>query len=145
MAKHINEQDGEIKETFTAYSLLLTINEHSMQLNRAIDECRTEYEILIDAVVNYQKGVIQPQLINPAQILEQVKTSQADMPSDLSLPIPTTATYQRLLLRIISTEVFLKGNFLAYVIRLPQTNIQSRSALVSNRTSKDVIPSVFRV
>jgi hypothetical protein len=55
MAKHINEQDGEIKEMFTAYSLLLTNNKHSMQLNRAIDECRREYEILIDAVVNSHK------------------------------------------------------------------------------------------
>jgi hypothetical protein len=97
MAKHINEQDGEIKEMFTTYSLLLTINEHSMQLSRAIDECQREYEILIDPVVNYQKGVIQPQLITPAQILEQVKISQADMPRDLSLTIPTSATYQHLL------------------------------------------------
>ena len=32
MAKHVNEQDGEVKEIFTAYSLLLTINEHAMQL-----------------------------------------------------------------------------------------------------------------
>jgi replicative superfamily II helicase len=111
MAKHVIEQDGEIKEMSTAYSLLLTINEHAMQLNRAIDECRREYEILIDAVVNSQKGVIQPQLITPAQILEQVKISQADMPSDLSLPIPTSDTYQHLLLRTDSIDVFLKGYF----------------------------------
>ena len=39
----VNEQDGEIKEMFNAYSLLLTINEHAMQLNRAIDECRRAY------------------------------------------------------------------------------------------------------
>ena len=96
MAKHVNAQDGEIKEMFTAYLLLLTINEHALQLNRAIDECRREYEILIDAVIDSQRGVIQPQLITPAQILEQVKHSQADMPSDLSLPIPTSATYQYL-------------------------------------------------
>jgi len=63
-------------------------------LNRAIDECHTEFEILIDAVVNCQKGVIQPQLVSPAQTLEQVKINQADMPSDLSLPIRTSATYQ---------------------------------------------------
>jgi hypothetical protein len=90
----------------------LTINEHSIQLNRAIDECRREYEILIDAVVNSQKGIIQPQLISPAQIVEQVKLSQADMPSDLQFPIPMSATYQHLLLRIISIDVFLKGKFL---------------------------------
>jgi len=39
MAKHVNAQDGEIKEMFTAYSLLLAINEHAMQLNRVIEEC----------------------------------------------------------------------------------------------------------
>ena len=42
MAKHISEQDGEIKEMFSAYSFLLTINEHSIQLNRAIEECQRE-------------------------------------------------------------------------------------------------------
>jgi hypothetical protein len=62
-------------EMFTAYSVLLTINEHHMQLNRAVDECWREYEILIDAVDNSQKGVIQPQFITPAQIFEQVKIS----------------------------------------------------------------------
>ena len=46
MAKHVNEQDWEIKEMFPAYSLLLTINEHALQLNRAIDEYCREYEIL---------------------------------------------------------------------------------------------------
>jgi len=81
MAKHIDEQEGEIKEMFTAFSLLLTINEHVMQLNRAIDECIKEYEILIDAVVNSQKGVIQPQLVTPVQILELVKINQHEMPS----------------------------------------------------------------
>jgi len=71
MAKHINDHNGEIKEMFNFYSLVLTINEHSMQLSRAIDECRREYEILIDAVVNSHKGVIQPQLITPAQFFSK--------------------------------------------------------------------------
>ena len=112
----------KLRKCFLPHSLLLTINEHSIQLNRAIDECRREQEILIDAVVNSQKGIIQPQLIIPAQILEQVKLSQANMPSDLSLPIPTSATYQHLVLRIVSIDMFLKGNFLMYVVRLPLTN-----------------------
>jgi hypothetical protein len=107
---------------FGSYSLVLTINEHSMQLSRAIDECRTEYEILIDAVVNSHKGVIQPQLLTPALIFEQVKLSRDDMPSDLSLPVPTSATYQILLLRIVSIDVYLNGKFLVYVVRLPLTN-----------------------
>jgi len=30
MAKHINDQDGEVKRMFTASSIMLTVNEHSM-------------------------------------------------------------------------------------------------------------------
>jgi hypothetical protein len=66
MANHINAQNEEIKEMFGSYSLVLTINEHSMQLSSAIDECQREYEILIDAVVNSHKGVIQPQILTQA-------------------------------------------------------------------------------
>ena len=58
MVKHVNEQDREAKEMFTAFSLMLAMNEHTMQLNRAIDECRREYEILIDVVIDSQRGVI---------------------------------------------------------------------------------------
>jgi ribosomal protein L10 len=83
MAKHINEQDGEIKDMFTGASMLLTVNEHNMQLQRALDECRREYNVLIDAVMNSQKGILQPHIITPAQILKQLKASQADLPSDL--------------------------------------------------------------
>jgi hypothetical protein len=122
MAKHIDDQNEEIKEMFGSYSLVVTINEHLMQLSRAIEECRREYEILIDAVVNSHKGVIQPLLITPAQIFEQVKLSREDMPSDLSLPVATSASYQYLLLRIVSIDVYLQGKFLVYVVHLPLTN-----------------------
>ena len=54
MAKHIITQDGEVKRMFTSTSMMLIVNEHSMQLNRAIGECRREYEILIDAIMNSQ-------------------------------------------------------------------------------------------
>ena len=69
MAKHINKQHGEVKRMFTSISMMLIVNEHSMQITRAIIECRKEYEILIDAIMNSQKGVLQPQIITPAQII----------------------------------------------------------------------------
>jgi hypothetical protein len=50
-----------------------------------------------------------------------MKTNQADIPCDLSLPIPVTATHQNLILRIIDIDVFTKDIYLVYVIRLPLT------------------------
>ena len=73
MAKHIKERDGEIKDIFTGTSMLLTVNEHTMQLERTISECRREYNILIDAIINSQKGILQPHIITPAQIVKQAR------------------------------------------------------------------------
>jgi hypothetical protein len=84
MAKHINEQDSEIKEMFSGTSMILAISEHNMQLERALGECRREYNILIDAILNSQKCILQPHIIPPAQIVRQMKASQADIPSELN-------------------------------------------------------------
>jgi len=122
MAKHISEHDGEIKDMLTGTSMLLTVNEHNMQLERALGECRREYDILIDAILNSQKGILQPHIITPAQIVRQIKASQADIPAELTLPIPLSATHQNLIVNIINLDVFIQDNFLVYVIRLPLTN-----------------------
>jgi hypothetical protein len=95
--------------------MLLLVNEHSAQLDRALGECRRDYEILIEAIINAQKGKLQPHIITPAKIMNQTKLNQADIPSDLTLPIPLSAAYHNLVLRI-------KGNYFVYVIRLPLTN-----------------------
>lgn len=36
MAKHVSERDGDIKEMLTGTSLLLTVSERNMQLERAL-------------------------------------------------------------------------------------------------------------
>jgi hypothetical protein len=51
-----------------------------------------------------------------------MKPSQADMPPELSLPLLLSAACHHLVLRITDFDVFLKGNFLVYIIRLPLTN-----------------------
>jgi len=122
MAKHINERDVEIKEMFTGTSVLLTVSEHNMQLERALGECKKEYNIYIDAIINSQKGILQPHIITPAQIVKLMKASQADIPSELSLPIPLSATYQSLIVNMIDLDVFIRNKFLVYVIRLPLTS-----------------------
>jgi hypothetical protein len=86
-----------------------------MQLERAINECRREYNILIDAIMNSQKGIL-PHIITPAQILRQMKANQAD------IPIPPSATCQNLIVNIIDFDVFIRDNLLVYVIRLPLTD-----------------------
>ena len=121
MVNHIGEHNSEIKKMFSGTSMLLTVNEHNMQLETALDEWRREYDILIDAILNSQKGILQSHIITPAQIVKQLKASQADIPGDLNLPIPLSATHQNLNVNIVDLDIFIKDNFLVYVIRLPLT------------------------
>jgi hypothetical protein len=122
MADHVNAHDGEIKKMLTATSMMLAVNDHSIQLERSINECRRQYEILIDAIINSQKGVIQPHIITPAQIIRHLRASQADVPSDLSIPIPLSVAHHNLVLRIAEVDVFLRNNFLVYVVCIPLSN-----------------------
>ena len=61
--------------------------------------------------MNSQKGILQPHITTPAQILNQLKANQADIPTELSVPIPLSAMYQNLIVNI-DLDVFIKNNFL---------------------------------
>jgi hypothetical protein len=61
--------------------------------------------------MNSQKGIL-PHIITPAHIVKQMKASQADIPSELSLPIALCATYQNLIVNIIDFDVFIRDHFL---------------------------------
>jgi hypothetical protein len=96
LAKHVNEYNGKIKRMFTSTYMLLVVNEHSAQLDRAMSECRRKHESLTEAIINVQKGILQPHIITPTQIMNQMNLNQADIPSDLTLPIPLSAAYHNL-------------------------------------------------
>jgi hypothetical protein len=77
---------------------------------------------LIDSILNSQKAILQPHIIMPAQIVKQMKASQADVPAELTVHVPLSATLQNLIVRLIDLDVLIRDNFLVYVIRLPLTN-----------------------
>jgi hypothetical protein len=71
--------------------MLLVVNEHAAQLDRALGDCRRDYEIIIEAIIKAEKGILQSHIITPVQIKNQMKVNQADIPNDLALPIPLSA------------------------------------------------------
>jgi hypothetical protein len=94
----------------------------SIQLERSISECRRQYKIFIEAIINSQKGVNQPHIITPVQFIKHLRASQADVRSDLSIPIPLSVAYHNSVLRIAEVDIFLRNNFLVYEKCLPLSN-----------------------
>jgi hypothetical protein len=111
MARHVNEHDGEIKKMFTSSPLLLVVNEHAAQLDRALGKCGRDYEIIIEAIINAQKGLLQPLIIAPMQIMNPTKLNEADIPSDFTLPILLSVAYHNSVLRTTEVEILLKWRY----------------------------------
>jgi hypothetical protein len=57
---------------------VMIINENIRQIQRGITECQHTFEVLMDAFLHAQDGMIQPQLITIAKV--------RDMMKEISLP-----------------------------------------------------------
>jgi hypothetical protein len=99
-------------EEIAVSSMTFVVNEHTAQLVRALGECRGYYEILIASILNAQKGILQPHIISSMQLMNQIKSNQADIPSDLMLPVPMSAAFQHFIIRITEIDVFLRISIL---------------------------------
>jgi hypothetical protein len=122
MARDVTEYDGGIRKMFTSSAMLLLVNEHAAHLDRALGECRRDYEIIIEAVINAQKSVLQPHIITAMQITNQMKWNHADIPSHVTVPVPLGAAYRSFVVRMIVMDVVFMRKYLVYVIRLPLTD-----------------------
>ena len=120
--KHIVVEEGNLNMQLGYTSMLMALNDHALQLDRAIEELQDQYSMLIDAVIHAQKGILQPQLISPRKILQIMKDNQAHFPLDQSLPIPLSSEYAPQLLQLIDLDVFVQGTYFVYVITLPLTS-----------------------
>jgi hypothetical protein len=107
ISDYVNKENGEIKQKYTYTTLLFTLNEHAIQLERALMEVREEYDVIIQAVLNAQKGIIQPHILSPVRLMKILKASQNDFPQDLSVPVPLSDAYAYQLINILDIEVYL--------------------------------------
>lgn len=87
-----------------------------------------QYEIVSNAILNAQKGILKPHTITPFEIFQHFKASASDLHAGLSLPIASSINNGYLLLKIMKLDVFINKGALAYVIRLPLTDSVKYSA-----------------
>jgi len=64
----------EINQMHTQIDSVMIINEIIQQIQRGIEECQHTFEILVDAFLHAQDGVVQPQLSTMAKIKDMMRT-----------------------------------------------------------------------
>jgi hypothetical protein len=54
----INEENGEIKKKYTYTSMLVILNDHAVQIQRALEEVKDEYDVIIQSCLSAKGGII---------------------------------------------------------------------------------------
>jgi hypothetical protein len=118
----MNTLRSEINEKMNLFSAKIEIEGHILRVNNAINTLQRNLDLLMDSVINAQKGVLQPQVISPVTLMEALIKSVSAFPKDTALPFPLSKDSAHLLLRLCELQVYIKNGILGYIIRLPLVN-----------------------
>jgi hypothetical protein len=103
----------EINQIHTHVDSVMMINENIRQIQRGLLECQHTFEILVDAFLHAQEGVIQPQLMTLTKVKDMVK--RKSLPDGLDFPsFPSLE-----LSRIITPVIFSQNSYLVYILQIP--------------------------
>ena len=103
----------EINQMHTQVDSVIRVNENIQQIQRGIEECQHTFEILVDAFLHAQDGVIQPQLMTIAKIKDTMK--KESLPDGLDFPpFPSLE-----LSRLITPIIFSQNSYLVYILQMP--------------------------
>jgi hypothetical protein len=89
----INEDNGEIMKKDAYTSMLVALNDHPVQIQRALDEVKDEYGIILQSCLSDKGGIIQSQVLSPSHKIETLRSSQDSFLRDLQVPVPLCETY----------------------------------------------------
>jgi hypothetical protein len=119
ITKFINKGNGEIREKYAHTAMLVALNDHAIQIERALKELKDEYDILIQSCLSATQGIMQPQVLSPIRLIEILKSSQDSFPRDLQVPITLSAAHLYEIISIVSIEVYILNDRFVYEITVP--------------------------
>ena len=120
--KYMNTLKLDTNEKMNLFSAKIEIEGHIVRVNNAMSTLQHNLDLLIDSVINAQKGVLQPQIISPVTLKEALINSVSAFPKDTALPFPLSKDSGHLALRLCDLQVYIKNGILGYVIQLPLVN-----------------------
>lgn len=101
VTKYMNTLRTETNEKMNLFNAKIEIEGHISRVNNAMNALQRNLDLLIDSVINAQKGVLQPQVISPVTLMESIIKSVSVLPKDTALPFPLSKNSAHLLLSYV--------------------------------------------
>ena len=112
-------------DTDTKLNLVNTkveVEGHILKVNLAMNAIQRKLDLLINSVINAQKGILQPQIVSPSTLIEALLKSVPAFPKDTTLPFPLSKDSTHLVNRLWELQVYVKRGILGYIILMPLVN-----------------------
>jgi len=106
---YMNNLKAETNEKMSLFGAKIEIEGHILRVNNAMQTLQRNHDLLIDSVVHAQKGVLQPQIISPATLMETIIKSVSAFAKDTASPIPMSKDSAHLLVRLYELQVYTKN------------------------------------
>ena len=119
---YMNVLKSETNANLNLISAKIEVEGHLAKVSRAMNALQRDLDILIDSVINGQKGVLQPQIVSPATLMDSLIKSSLAFPKDTTLPFPLSKDSTHFLFRLCNLQVYIKNGILGYMISLPLVN-----------------------
>jgi hypothetical protein len=101
----LNEVKGYIEkfstDTETQLNLLdvkIKVEGHIAHINHAMEGIHRNLNMIIESVLNAQKGILQPQIVSPKLIIETLQNSASRFPKDTMAPFTLSKDSSHLIL-----------------------------------------------
>jgi hypothetical protein len=98
--KYMDTLRLETNEKMNLVSTKIEVERHILRVNNAINALQRKLDILIDSVMNGQRGVLEPQVISLITLMDVLIKSVSAFPKDTILPFPLSKNSAHLLLRL---------------------------------------------
>jgi hypothetical protein len=92
----------ELRTKFNASNTKVKIEGHILRTSNAMTAIWSNIDVLINSVVNAQKGIVQPQIISPKDLVDNLVKSSPAFPEDTTLPFHLSKDSTHLICRIFN-------------------------------------------
>ena len=118
---------GVHNNTIQINHILLKANleEYILLFNIIYEEFEIEKMILTNAIIYAQKGLLNPSIITPAKLIEELNLINKNHLTNFIFPVPLQVKFAHHLLKALSFDMYFKGNKLVYIINIPLVEHQT--------------------
>jgi len=105
ITKYMNNLKAETNEKISFFSAKIEVEGHILRVNNVMQTLQLNLDLLIVSVIQAQKGVLQPPIISPVSLMDNLIKSVSAFPKDTALPIPMSKDSAHLLVRLYELQV----------------------------------------